>query len=193
MSAKQNFLAGAGMGGLTGLLVGLSVNSVAGGILTAIAAILAAVLGLKGDQGVGNSMRMFGFGLVCVMGLLAGIFIRGNDTLSQSVSDRVQNWTAAGYDAKTAREYAAWQILGAKPANVGEVALPAKDAKSSVLFSGSAESCRALDPAGKTAQGWLGLAASEGKSWALARAFVDNSADKAAAMQAAWEAMCAGR
>jgi len=190
-------LAGAGMGALTGLLVGLSVNSVAGGILTGIAALLAAVLGLrtgKGgeEQGTGDPMRMFGFGALCVVGLLAGIFIRGNDTLSQSVSDRVAQWTDAGYDATIAREYAAWQILGVKPESVGDIVAPAKDVRSSVLFAGDAESCRALDPAGKSVQGWLGLASAEGEDWSLARAFVERSGDKAAAMRAAWEAMCDG-
>lgn len=188
----RDWAAGAGMGGLTGLLVGLSVNSVAGGILTAIAALLAAVLGLRGDAGTGKPMRMFGFGLACILFLLAGIFIRGNNLLSQSVAERVAAWSDAGYDPETARAYAAWQILGAKPDSVGEIATPVSDARASVLFAGDAESCRTLDPAGKTVSGWTGLARAEGADWALALAFVQNSADRQAAIEAAWSAMCDG-
>lgn len=202
MPGVKEWAAGAAIGALVGLLIGLSINSVAGGVLSALAALLAAFLGLRPEPAgapdaspppSGRPARLFGFGLGCSAALLAGMAIRGQDLLAPSVSDQVQAWTAAGYDDATARAYAAWQILGVKPDGVGETAQPALSRRSSVLFAGTAAACAALDPAGKSPEGWIGQAEFEGGEWRLAARFVEASADKASAMAAAWRALCAGR
>jgi hypothetical protein len=82
------FLAGGAVGSIVGLIAGLSVSPVTSTILGSLSTGLLVLLGFKAskdDSDSNNSLRVFGFGLVCSICLLIGIYIRTNGVLSPSL------------------------------------------------------------------------------------------------------------
>lgn len=198
MAGWRDWAAGAAIGGLVGLLIGLSVSSVVGSAIGALTALLAAFFGLSKDFGGEGSVRfnrMIGFGVACAAMMLAGVGLRTHDTLSPSISDRIAEWTDAGYEAETARSFVALQMLGVQPEGTKVSAQREAGPQSSVLFSERAEVCAALDPTGKSVAGWSGQAEFEGGAWALAARYVataNSEAEKRQAMTDAWTMLCDG-
>jgi hypothetical protein len=111
-------ISGAGLGFLTGLLLGLSVHEVVGSFLSVAAALLASFFGLsqKSEEfASGHTARIAAFGLTCSGAVLIGIAIRSHELLSPSVSDQIQMFTKAEYSATDARALVAFKILGVVP------------------------------------------------------------------------------
>lgn len=119
-------LAGSGIGMLVGLLLGLSVSPVVGSVLSGLAALLAAFFGLSttsraaGEaeddiRSQGRVWRLTGFGFVCALAVLVGLFIRANNVLMTSPESRIERWTRAGYSRHLAKEIVAFQELGVAP------------------------------------------------------------------------------
>lgn len=148
---------GAGMGLLVGIIVGLSASEVVSIILGALAALLAAFLGLQ-DQRTANedeesryrTLKMSGlragsFGVSCVIAILLGMYLRTHQVLSDTVSikEQVAVWAEAGYDTAQARQYVVFQNLGIAPETMQVQTSEANAARQKsllgVLFSGEGE------------------------------------------------------
>ena len=103
----SEFGAGASIGALLGLIIGLSVSPVVLTVLGALATGLLALLGLKGrsesEESVARArgtLRVFGFGSFCTIFLLLGILFRTHDTLAPSLQNQVAKLSASGIFSK---------------------------------------------------------------------------------------------
>lgn len=131
LDAFIHIFSGFGIGLLVGILLGLSVTPVVGIVVGSLAAVLAVFLGLKDNlkQEINairnfqiqiNALRAGSFGVAVVLGILLGLYLRTNETLSQAVEKQVQQWTKAGYDTTYARQLVVYQKLGINP-TTGEI------------------------------------------------------------------------
>jgi hypothetical protein len=102
------------LGALVGLLVGLATTGVVGAVVGALVAVLASFFGLKEGGAVqsGATMRVLGFSLAAVVGLLAGIFLRADNSFSPSLEERNAQWQKAGFSKQLAAELVAFERLG---------------------------------------------------------------------------------
>ena len=204
----RDFLAGAGLGLLTGTLIGLSASSVVAVVVGAISAAMLPLLGIveKSRSGAAQtvadtSWRVAGFGLFSAAAVISGVYIRTNDWLSPSISTQISSLTQAGFSKESAREWVSIKNLGTsvekekasadgKAAGGKAVAGPA----SSVLFSTLAEDeCPSFDPAkfSNSGEQLAYLKSRGGKFAAFARSVeAQSSAGQAAALGAAKHLFC---
>ena len=91
-----------------GVIMGLSVTPTVTIVLGALTAILAAILGLN-DLSFSNAkaVRIGSFGFACVLGILAGMYIRTHGTLSPSSEVLMAEYQRLGYSDEQAREFIA--------------------------------------------------------------------------------------
>ena len=149
----RNFLSGMALGALVGLLVGLATTGVVGAVVGALVAVLASFFGLKDGSAVhsGATMRVLGFSLAAVVGLLAGIFLHTDNSFSPSLEERNAQWQKAGFSKQIAAELVAFERLGVLRGDwrVPEESIAAAQDRSkqmsSALFAvGAAASCDVL-------------------------------------------------
>lgn len=96
--------AGAGLGVVVGLLVGLSSSPVVAAVVGALATGLVTLLGFvrptsESDQSSsvqGSVVRLAAFGFSCACAVLFGLFLRTHNWLSPTVADQVSEVTKAG-------------------------------------------------------------------------------------------------
>jgi hypothetical protein len=165
-----SFYSGAGIGILFGIIMGLSVSPTVAIVLGALTAILAAILGLN-DLSFSNAkaVRIGSFGFACVLGILAGLYIRTHDTLSPSSEVLMAEYQRLGFSDEQAREFIAIKaglvtqvrVINATPTvdeNIDDsntpqptpvntmIVAPTVNPSSSVLFSGSSDNadCKML-------------------------------------------------
>jgi len=201
-SAAAEALAGSGIGLLVGLLLGLSVSEVVGSVLAGLAALLGAFFGLseipkpagEGTGSQGRPWRLAGFGFVCALAVLAGLFIRANNVLTASPEDRISRWTQAGYPLESARQLVAFQELGVAPKG-WEVKESAKvRAASSALFASEAlGSCQALAKTRYANARERGRGFQEqGGKWAAVAAAADSLSEqqREVMLEAVWQFVC---
>jgi hypothetical protein len=102
----SEFGAGASIGALLGLIMGLSVSPVVLTVLGALAAGLLALLGFSdrsnsADEAPSKSaLRVFGFGALCTLFLIVGIIFRTHDTLAPSIADQENRLSGSGLFSK---------------------------------------------------------------------------------------------
>jgi hypothetical protein len=87
--ALIEFFAGGAVGSIVGLIAGVSVSPVTSTILGSLSTGLLVLLGFKAskdDAEPHNSLRVLGFGIVCSVCLLAGMYIRTHGLLSPSLN-----------------------------------------------------------------------------------------------------------
>lgn len=135
-------LSGIGMGLLLGLIMGLSVSEVVKLIMGTLTAMLGVFLGFdkKSFAGMSNeeyekdsqnayftALRAGWFGIMVVLGLLLGMFIRTNNLFSLTIKDNVKSFTDAGFDEKYARELVLFQRLGIHPTEGGQLGTKSED------------------------------------------------------------------
>lgn len=147
--------AGAGLGLLVGILVGLSASPVVSVILGSIAAGLVTLLGFVSKEdtaaGQGSVVRLGSFGVACAIAVVVGIFVRTHNVASPSISQQVEEIRKAGYSAEEARRWVAYRNLGANldagpPGEKPRETVSVAPAASSVLFSGTESGdCRHFD------------------------------------------------
>ena len=162
VNTLRDVLAGAGLGLLTGILIGLSASPVVAVVVGAISAAMLPLLGIveksTGDKPhapSASSWRIAGFGFVCATAVVYGVHIRTSDLLSPSISTQISNLTKAGFTPESAREWVAIKNLGTplgkENAAAADKTSPARGSpgpSSSVLFAGPADDeCPAFDPA----------------------------------------------
>ncbi|WP_414828976.1 hypothetical protein [Alteromonas sp. H39] len=193
MSKVEDFIAGASVGALTGLLIGLSTASVVGTAISAIAAILAAVLGLtkaKPEHFEQQRSRIMGFGIFATLALLGGLLLRVQDILAPSISDQINEWKRAGYTEDVARAYAAFERLGIKPDGADIISKPGP---LTVLSSSTSSThCNNLKPGNRTAAQWVSAARAEDAPWPDIADIVESSRAESQAdiVNAIWRVLC---
>ncbi len=99
-----DLFAGAGLGLLLGVIVGMTTSPVVEIVVGTLMSLLAVFLGLEGSkvlksEGLAglkvNHMRIGAFGFATLIGLLVGLFIRINNPLVAPLDDQFERWTAA--------------------------------------------------------------------------------------------------
>jgi len=118
-------LAGSGIGGIIGLVIGLSASPVVSTILGSISVTLLGLLSFRDREKAsdpssdmatgGGTWRIAGFGFACVFTILGGLLIRTHDLLSPRVDVQVKNWESAGFEATDARKVLLYTRLGVVP------------------------------------------------------------------------------
>lgn len=149
MAAMGEFFAGATMGMLIGSLIGLSTVPVVGGVVSALTALIGAFLGLAGPNAsklplTFQPARVIGFGLCCVIAIVAGIIIRTHHLLAPAAKDQVASLVAAGFDQPAAIELVAYQNFGIVPAGKTIQENRVTQAGTSGLFAFESESVSAV-------------------------------------------------
>jgi hypothetical protein len=95
---------GLGIGLLLGLLWSLSLSPVISGVIATLSSLLAVLIGLN-EKYLDSlkSLRIGAFGLFAVVGILLGLYIRGNDPFSPTLTDRKNEYISAGFDESEAK------------------------------------------------------------------------------------------
>ena len=162
-----DMLAGAGLGLLLGIVVGLSTSPVVGVVVGGLTSLLAAFLGLQGgeDSKIAafakvqlNGVRIGCFGLAAVLGVLLGLYVRINNPLAEAPEHQLARWTRAFPDNPVlARQMMISERTGLNAANlkfdpgaagVAVTLAAGAGARSASLFSnaGDRDFCRELAP-----------------------------------------------
>lgn len=161
MSKQQNaleFAAGAGVGTLIGLIAGLSASAIVSTVLAALSAGLLALLGIgKSSSETSTSAapgslatwRILGFGSLCSVCLVVGIFLRTHNMLAPSVkSEQIELEQANIFSKDEIHQIILLKQFGLSVPN-GDTKLGVANPKapagigpaSGVLFAGKAEIC----------------------------------------------------
>jgi hypothetical protein len=108
------------MGLLVGALIGLSTVPVVAGVISALTALVGGFLGLAAPTSARipfslQCWRIVGFGLISVLAIIAGIYLRTSQALQPPIKDQVKALTEAGFDTPTAQELIAYRDFGIVP------------------------------------------------------------------------------
>ncbi len=135
--------AGAGVGLVIGIVMGLSNSPVVGIILGSLSAGLLALLGLSGGKDdIASSARIASFGFTCVVGIILGIAMRTHSWLSPTPSEELARWTAVRFSDDEARRLVLFERIGILPKEWSLVAQQPNTPLSSFLFaSTSSDDC----------------------------------------------------
>jgi hypothetical protein len=135
----MNVLAGIALGLLVGLLLGLSASPVVASTVASLLAVVVTFFGFGGSVGPvaveASASRVVGFSLAMAVAVVGGVLLRAHGTLSPSPTDRVAEWTAAGYAPERARDLATFQILGIAPPGSAPPASDTPTFSSGLLFA----------------------------------------------------------
>lgn len=101
---------GLGVGLLLGLLLGLAVSPVVSAMIGTLSSLLVVLIGLN-ERYLNpiKSIRIGAFGFFCVIGILAGIYLRNNNSFSPSIEDINQQYLKIGFSESDARGLIAYQ------------------------------------------------------------------------------------
>lgn len=138
MKKSNAFFGGMGIGLLIGLLIGLTTNGIVGIIIGTLTTILLAYVGTgDGAPAEDTSMRIGAFGLFCVVGILAGLYLRVTNAFVPNPTDQVQMWMKDGvFTKEEAKTYYLYDRFAFTPA--GQAIDTTKDRKArNVVLYGS--------------------------------------------------------
>lgn len=143
---------GGALGLCVGILMGMTTAPVVGTIIGALAALFATIFGVK-DQDLSSFGRIGGFGALCVLGVMGGIYLRTHNSLGTSSGQQVAEWTAAGYTEPVARAIVLYRELGVLVNAKGELTTTSRAEKvsaasltSTSLSAKGAEECANMAP-----------------------------------------------
>ncbi len=143
------FFVGLCLGGITGLLLGLSVSPVVGSIVGAILALSISFFGLEEKARTGQarfaSGQILSFGMGLVASMILGVWMRTHQWLSPSPAAQVRFWKDAGLSDAQAKDLMIFERTGLKPvAAQGETSRPL--VQTTGLFAGvSVTDCGPLE------------------------------------------------
>lgn len=140
---------GGALGLCLGVLMGMTTAPVVGTIVGALAALFATIFGVK-DQDLASFGRIGGFGALCVLGVVGGIYLRTHNSLGISAGQQVAEWTNAGYPVSVARSIVLYRELGVLVGPNGELSTTARAEKIPVSASAAstALSAKAVEQCG---------------------------------------------
>lgn len=144
----SQIFAGAGLGLLVGLLLGLSSSPTVALVVGALATAMTTLLGFaKADSNSsnnvvsGSAVRLGSFGFACAVAVLLGLLMRTHDWASPSVDRQINTLVKAGFSPEEARQWVEYRSLGTVLNSAAHGATGADNHTpalgSSVLFSGS--------------------------------------------------------
>ncbi len=144
---------GGALGLCVGTLMGMTTAPVVGTVVGALAALFATIFGVK-DQDLSTFGRIGGFGVLCVLGVVAGIYLRTHNSLGISAGQQVAEWRAAGFREDVARSIVLYKELGVLVDPNGgltttqraEKIAPQPSLTSTTLSSTAAEECANMAP-----------------------------------------------
>ena len=158
--ALQEFGAGASIGMLLGLIMGLSASPVVMTVLGALAAGLLGLLGVTAHSKSANheaastgALRVFGFGLFCAVFLVIGILWRTHNTLAPSLTAQEKELSASSSLTKAeVHQILLLKAFGLTPAtgtkdSTALTPVPGKNVaatSASVLFTGQGDVCQVM-------------------------------------------------
>jgi MFS family permease len=186
MRVRGQIFSGIGLGGLVGLLVALSTAHVVGSVIAALTALLAGFFGLSNTQVDTSGWRIGSFGFACIIGVIAGLWIRNGGELLPTVESQIGEWTSAGYPEEQARELVALQRLGIKPTDAELVQQPSIN---SLFSAGDKALCGRLESV-PDVQARLRILREGGGTLPALAAQAEASADPAAALAAGVKLLC---
>jgi len=118
LNMLTSFFNGLGVGLLLGLLLGLAVSPVVSAIIGTLSSLLVVLLGLKENYlNAVKSVRIGAFGLFCVVGILAGMYIRSNNALAPPLHKLYYDYKELGFTDKEARDFIAYQEFDLIPSD----------------------------------------------------------------------------
>ncbi|MGB5943776.1 MAG: hypothetical protein WBG71_12910 [Leeuwenhoekiella sp.] len=96
---KRTIFSGMALGGLIGLIIGLSIAEVTGIILGALTSLLAAFFGLRPDKEgeTGDKWIIGWFSLGCVLTITGGIMLRTHNFLAPPVGQDIEIYREIGF------------------------------------------------------------------------------------------------
>ena len=146
-----------GIGLLVGLLLGLSSAPVVGLVVGSITALLASLLGFdlpskgESESSIPRELRqtLIGvragtFGLACILGIFAGIYMRTHGVLSPpepGLKERYEELQSIGFSPERARELL---VPGGEVASASPTGDAPPSTRDTVLFSVDAETCQQI-------------------------------------------------
>ena len=154
-----------GIGLLIGILLGLSASPVVGLVVGSVTALLASLIGANiptksGEQATAErvsqeQIKLIGiragvFGLTCVVGIFAGIYMRTHNMLSPpkpTLKQLFEELTDIGFDTQGARELVAARIANTEPSNrknYKKIGVPIGELQNTVLFSIDSGTCEKI-------------------------------------------------
>jgi hypothetical protein len=144
---------GGALGLCVGTLMGMTTAPVVGTVVGALAALFATIFGVK-DQDLSTFGRIGGFGVLCVLGVVAGIYLRTHNSLGISAGQQVAEWRAAGFTEDVARSIVLYKELGVLVDPSGgltttqraEKIVPQPSLTATTLSSAGAEECADMAP-----------------------------------------------
>jgi hypothetical protein len=121
-----DFSAGLTMGGLIGLILGMSVSPVAATVVGGLVALLASFFGLLPSPVKSEKLasltrerlaapRLIGFGIAATGALLCGLYLRTHGVLSPSPRVVAARWVDARFSPEQARLLTAYELVGTFP------------------------------------------------------------------------------
>ncbi len=118
MNLGLAWFSGSGIGLLVGVLLGTTVEPVVSVIIGALASGLAVLLGLN-DEHFGNAkaIRIGSFGIACIVGAYAGIYVRAHELLSPvqpTMAEQKADYIKLGFSEREALDFIAFERLGIK-------------------------------------------------------------------------------
>ena len=148
-----NVAIGAALGLCVGVLMGIAAAPVVGTVVGALAALFATIFGVK-DGDLSSFVRIGGFGALCVLGVVAGIYLRTHNSLGISVGQQVAEWETAGFPDSVARSIVLYKELGVLVSPAGQLTATTRAEKlaaqpsltSTSLSAVSAEECASAAP-----------------------------------------------
>ncbi len=168
--ALANFLGGACLGLLLGLLVGMSSTPVVANVIAAFTAAMIAFIGLRANDSPNSPSdetsrsssalaRTSGFALACVASVLLGLFIRTHDLLSPTLADRAKIWEQLGFSPAETRAILLYQQANVVPESWKFSPSEKATTQSSLLYGSEASLCAEARPerfanTAETLQAW---------------------------------------
>jgi hypothetical protein len=143
---------GGALGLCVGILMGMTTAPVVGTIIGALAALFATIFGVKNED-LSSFGRIGGFGALCVLGVVGGIYLRTHNSLGISAGQQVAEWTAAGFTEPVARSIVLYKQLGVLANAKGELSTTSRAEKISAtnltttsLSGRAADECANMAP-----------------------------------------------
>lgn len=138
---KKDIFAGVGLGLLVGAIIGLSIAEVTGLILGTLTSLLTAFFGLrptkKGEAG--NKVIIGSFSLICLVGILGGMYLRNNNSFAPSLKEEIEEFQDANFTPEQIRNIIMVKRFGLVPEQYSFIAEAKSKGDQTVLMSAELE------------------------------------------------------
>lgn len=148
---KKDIFAGIGLGLLVGGIIGLSIAEVTGLILGTLTSLLTAFFGLRpakeGERG--NKLIIGSFSLVCMLGILGGMYLRNNNSFAPSLEEEINTYKKAQFSTEEIKQILMVKKFGLVPEQYQYIAEAKSKGDQTVLMADDINGvylCTAITP-----------------------------------------------